>query len=146
MSEAKRKWASDIRKANPSPHGRAVGAPLADLADAQAAMHPEAPPRCKTCAFRHGTRANGYASTVIDALSIVLGIDESNFGCHHSLDDNAQPTTLCVGAFLCQNAPWDDVKAAVAQAKANLEMIAQGRVIAKAPSQTHAEIETKGTQ
>lgn len=125
MSEAKRNWARDVQKARPSPHGRAVGSAMAKLADKQeaalkAAGVPDVPERCSTCAFRHGTQANGYANTQLEALRCVVGADKAPFGCHHTLDNDAKPTELCAGYLVCRTAEFGDVMAAVEDLHAQL--------------------------
>lgn len=104
----------------PSAHGRALGAGLARVADKMAALHPEIPDRCKTCAFREGTIPNQMAGTLLEALHCVVGIDPSPFGCHHTLGKDGIPTSLCAGYALARLAPFEDVRETLIQVAEDL--------------------------
>lgn len=83
----------------PTPLGRALGAELARLCDAEELRvrerHPHSARRCNDCAFRLGTDPNGCPETLMDA---VKGLAENvPFYCHKHFDDDGKPTRLCAG-------------------------------------------------
>lgn len=83
-----------------SPEGRAAGAIVARLADAECvalARDGEADERCKTCAFRAGTVPNGCAQTQLDVQKALL--EDVPFMCHCHLDAAGRPTKVCFGWF-----------------------------------------------
>lgn len=128
MSDARKEWARKVQHATPTEHGRALGTALANLADKQEAACkaegvPYIPERCSTCAFRHGTQANGYAATLLQAMHCVLGTDPAGFGCHHTLDETATPAALCAGYLLCRTAEWEDMKSAISEAHTSLRSL-----------------------
>lgn len=82
----------------PTPEGRALGAQLARLFEAERpktlARFPNAPEPCKSCAYRAGTFPNGCPETVIEAL--YCAVDGIPFYCHMDMKDG-KPTKLCAG-------------------------------------------------
>lgn len=68
----------------PTPEGRALGAELARMADAEearfTALDPSIPPRCADCACRAGTRANGCGPSLMSLLKCVM--EGTPFDCH----------------------------------------------------------------
>lgn len=81
----------------PSEMGRALGKEMARFADQQEVKHGDIPPRCATCAFRHGTRPNGCLSTVGDAMKCIL--EQEPFYCHERVDERGE-RVLCMGFVL----------------------------------------------
>jgi hypothetical protein len=79
----------------PTPEGRALGAELARLCDAE--IKPGDPERCLTCAFRAGTIPNGCAPTLMDAIK--CAIEGAPFYCHE------QRGKLCSGWRLMVDGP-----------------------------------------
>ena len=68
-----------------TPEGRMLGNKLAQFCDeAEPAARlrlPELPPRCQSCAFRHGPHvANGSPTTQMDALKCIM--EGREFYCH----------------------------------------------------------------
>lgn len=107
-----------------SPEGRAAGAVMAKLADAEcralAARHDEPDDRCKTCAFRAGTVPNGCAQTQLDAAKAV--VEGAPFMCHAHKNASGNYDRICHGWFavrrivnraraagapLPETAPWE---------------------------------------
>jgi hypothetical protein len=86
----------------PSGVGRALGRELARLADVEAAKDPGAPERCRDCAFRLGTRPNGCATTVMDALK--CAVEGEAFYCHLGVADGEEPKRPCAGWSLLRRA------------------------------------------
>lgn len=103
----------------PSEHGRAVGKVFAGLADAMAVRAPQLDTRCSTCAFSQGTIPNQMSGTLLDVMRIVAGVDDSVFMCHHApgvVSGRCQPTTICAGYLLTQQATRDEIVRALEQA------------------------------
>lgn len=115
-----------MARAVPTLHGRALGVELARLADSQVAANPEIEERCLTCAFREGTMTNSMAPTLMEAVNCVVGIDEADFGCHHGLAADGQPTKLCAGYLLCMAAPAEERFSAVERASIALRSLNDG--------------------
>jgi len=83
-----------------TPEGRAMGADLARLADAECAAlarDGEEDERCKTCAFRAGTVPNGCIQTQSDATKAV--VEDVPFMCHQHQDKNGRYDRICYGWF-----------------------------------------------
>lgn len=99
----------------PSEHGAILGQTMAKIAEdgrqrlIEQGM--DVPPLCGTCAFREGCMTNMMAGTLVHAMRIVAGVDDSPFGCHHGMDDG-KPTQLCVGYITAKAAAFDFVKKA----------------------------------
>lgn len=104
----------------PSRHGIILGQALADMAKTGAVGTDLLSTMCATCAFREGCMTNGMAATGIDALNIVLGIDDAEFMCHHGMKDG-EPTKPCAGAIAAKLAPLPVVQNAVATVAARLD-------------------------
>lgn len=107
----------------PSLHGAVLGGFLAAVAEAGHGEAPEIPEMCATCAFRPDCMTNQMAATGLIAFNIVMGVDQSSFGCHHGLKDGA-PTKVCVGFLAAKLAPFDRVKALSEQLGKALDAIA----------------------
>jgi len=97
--------------------GRALGAELARLCDAEEShvreRHPRSARRCNDCAFRLGTDPNGCPETLMDAVKgLIEGVP---FYCHKHFDENGRPTRLCAGWAICvgTEAPLAAMAAAV---------------------------------
>lgn len=107
-----------------SPEGRATGAVMARLADAECASlandHGEPDERCKSCAFTSGTVPNGCAQTQLDAVKAV--VEGVPFMCHSHQSAAGHYTRICHGWFAVRRvinraraagaplpdaAPWD---------------------------------------
>jgi len=76
---------SELVRNRPSPEGEALGremARLCDTAEPEARLkEPSLPPRCASCAFRHGRHlANRSAATQMDAVKCL--IEGVEFQCH----------------------------------------------------------------
>jgi hypothetical protein len=66
-----------------------------------------------------GDRPSAHGAILGDALNIVLGIDDAEFGCHHGLKDG-KPTRLCAGALAAKQAPFPVLKSIVSTLKQRL--------------------------
>ena len=115
-------------RGGPSAHGAMLGKALARIADAGAEVirrSGNCPPEpCRCCAFREGTMPNMAAQTVSDALSCLL--TDSEFGCHHGLDESGEPTRRCAGYIRATFAPFDQMKAAIGDANQEMASIVDG--------------------
>lgn len=83
-----------------TPEGKAMGADMAKLADAEwraLAATGEEDDRCKTCAFRAGTVPNGCPQTQLDAIKAVL--EDVPFMCHSHTDSKGRCDRICGGWF-----------------------------------------------
>lgn len=112
-------------RGGPSHHGAALGRALASMAEAGEAALIEAgfdqlAQPCASCAFRRGSMPNQSAQTVSEALSCLTS-DESDFGCHHGLDQEGEPTRHCAGWLRAKAAPWETFKAAIGAALADVK-------------------------
>ena len=83
----------------PTPAGRLLGRQLARLCDLEEAKDlegfPDQLPRCDDCAFRLGTRPNGCAETLMDAVKCIIEIKP--FYCHKGVKEGEAPKHLCRG-------------------------------------------------
>lgn len=114
---------ADLIRLNMPPEARLLGETLAGWCDeaqpAYAADFAEdglpVPQRCRTCAFRRGTMANGSLTTMV-ALKCVLEYD--TFHCHEKDALTPDGQMLCVGYAIMVTAdakakrppiqcPWD---------------------------------------
>jgi hypothetical protein len=98
----------------PSYHGLVLGKALAALAEAGRAQLPELPDMCATCAFRPDCMTSQMAATGLTAFNCAVGVDDSPFGCHHGMKDG-EPTKRCVGHLAARAAPFERLKAILAQ-------------------------------
>lgn len=95
--------------------GRQLGKWMAEICDAaepKARLKlPALPPRCASCAFRHGNHlANGSPATQMDALKCLL--EGKEFQCHdvHRTDEPCSGwamVMLSADDFSPSQAPWD---------------------------------------
>ncbi len=105
----------------PARHGAALGRALAKIAEAGRAASPEPlPPMCATCGLREGTMPNISAGTGIMALNCVLGIEKDAFACHHGMSDG-EPTRLCAGYLAARAAPFEIVRAIMADLSTEID-------------------------
>ena len=106
-----------------TPQGKAIGADMAKLADAEwksLELQGEEDDRCKTCAFRAGTVPNGCAQTQLDAIKAV--VEHIPFMCHAHQNSKGRCDRICGGWFAVRRiadrmeletgqklpaAPWD---------------------------------------
>jgi len=94
----------------PSRHGQYLGEVLVLLArEGRRLSDSPLPEPCITCAFRRGTLPNMTAGTGLTALNCVIGIDKSEFACHHGMKDG-EPTKLCAGYAAALLAPFKDAR------------------------------------
>lgn len=109
----------------PSAHGAIVGETMAQIAqegrERLTEQGVDVPDLCMTCAFREGCMTNMMAGTLVHAMKIVAGTDDSPFGCHHGLDDNGMPTKYCVGYITAKAASRDVVEEAYRRMGARLD-------------------------
>lgn len=107
---------SDAIRNRGTPEGAMVGEMLArfcDDAEPRARLKvPELPPRCQSCAFRHGRHvANTSPATTMDALKCAM--ERTEFLCHQP-DREGEPCAGWAMMMLAEdaepvNVPWDFV-------------------------------------
>lgn len=110
---------SDMIRNTPSPEGYELGEQLARFADdAEPRVrlkYPAFPVRCKSCAFRRGSKPNGMVATLMNALKCWLEKD-TEFHCH----EHGREGTPCAGWAMLMldgdadpvETPWDYVEGA----------------------------------
>jgi len=97
MTDRSKLLASAAKTDAASPAGD--GVPGVDFLEACAAEaitdYPVLSAKCRDCAFRHGTEANGYWLTRITAAGCVEA--SHPFWCHKATDRRGETTHLCAG-------------------------------------------------
>jgi hypothetical protein len=118
----------DPSRERPSAHGAILGEALSDLAKAGAVGTDLLSVMCSTCAFREGCMSNQMAATGVEALNIVLGIDDADFGCHHGMKDGF-PTRFCAGAAAAKRAPFSVLQSALRTLNSRLELLPESDAV-----------------
>lgn len=111
----------------PTEQGWKLGSILADMADAGEPIvrldFPACTPRCKSCAFTHGTVPNGCPETVLDATGCV--VEGIPFMCHEHFDEDGEASEFCSGWIFAKESPKADVLREITGGKLPFEMPAQ---------------------
>lgn len=91
----------------PSLPGKFFGEALVLIAREGRKAHPfmPLPEPCLTCALRPGTMPNLSPGTLIQLLNCVVGIEPSEFYCHHGMKEG-EPEKVCAGYVAARLAPW----------------------------------------
>lgn len=94
----------------PTEEGRMLGRELARLCDLAEpdvrARFPKSGRRCHDCAFRLGTRPNGCAETLMDAVKALA--EGSVFYCHDGIPDGETGTEMCAGFAILVGSEFEE--------------------------------------